>query len=145
MPQNHYFAVVIVFLLAQMVHIMLKAGAVKTSSLNGIWTYRQYLDEYGLAISGRLVFAFAVLLVWMQNPDVLTAWVNSIPWVVEHLGRVNLSLNIGTVFLFGYTFDSLLDKLPVVIPWLRPWLGKEVPPRPTEAEQLQKAVDAMAR
>jgi hypothetical protein len=128
MHHNHGFAIVLVFLLSQFVHILLKAGAARNSSLNGIQSYRQYLENCGQAIASRLIFAFAILLVWMKNPDVLTVYVNGIPWVTAHLGNINLSLNAGTAFMFGYTFDSLLDKLPVAVPWLRPWLsGKEVP------------------
>lgn len=127
MHHNHGLAIVIVFLLAQFLHIILKAGAVKTSKLNGIGSYADYLANYGTAISSRLLLAFGLLLVWMQNPEILTIWVNNVPWVIDHLGKVNLSLNAGTAFVFGYVVDSLLDKLPVLVPWLRPWMAKEVP------------------
>ncbi len=123
-----------VFLLSQFLHIFLRALATRQSRLNGVKSLAQYIDHYGLAISCRLVAAFALLLLWMQNPQVLTEYANRHQWIIDHLGRVNLTLNAGTAFVFGYFIDSLLDMLPVVFPWLRPWLGKEVPPLDCRAD-----------
>jgi hypothetical protein len=122
-------ATALAFMLAQSLHIALKAAAAKASALNGIAGYRDYLKHHGAFIAARLAFALCLLLFWFQNPDVLTAYVTHLDWVRRHLGQVRLPLNPATAFIVGYCLDSLLDKLPVVAPFLRPWLAKEVPPR----------------
>ncbi len=138
MHHNHYFAVFLIFLLAQFIHLWFQAKGKIGSKLNGIESYKQYLDNYGTGIWKRMFFNLGCYLVWTRNPDILTNAANCSTWVSAHVGRVNLGLDAATAFLVGYILDSFIDKLPVVFPWLRPWFGQEVP-LPRRVEDSPKA------
>jgi hypothetical protein len=131
---NHYVSVMVVFVLAQLLHIFMRAMGVRHSKLTGITSYKQYFDEYGWGILSNFIVAFGLLLFWIMNPQILTNAASRSQWVINHVGPINLPLNPVTAAIFGYTIDSIIGKLawilPIVFPWLRPWLGREVPPAP---------------
>lgn len=120
----HHFAGWILILcccLGQFVAGMMQASNSISSKLNGIETYRQYLETHTAIICYRLVLVLSALIVWSYNPSIVFDLLKK--FTPNY--AFDVPLNPGTAILLGIAGDSILDKIG-------PYVGLrvEVPPKP---------------
>lgn len=130
---NHFlwiFSVLMMFLLGQFIHAWLRAQAVINSKLNGIMTYRQYIDSNSAALAARLFGAVLLLLAFSQYHQAIIGFAESHWTSLKSLGVDPLPVNPFSAGVLGWFGDSLLDTAVGFAAKRFPQLQKEIPPEP---------------
>lgn len=129
-------AIFLMFFLGQFLHAWLRAQASRNSSLNGIDSYRKYVEVYGAVLVSRFFLATCGLMAWAWYGDSICSFLAQ--YFPDYLGwaaRNPVPLNPMTSGVYGFFGDSLIDFGGNLLSQRIPALGREVPIAPTAPEQ----------
>ncbi len=116
-----------IFLAGWMLHALLQAKASVSSKSNGLRSIREWFALTWQFVFARWFLSALALQLWMEAPAVFGAT----------LGISALPLTKATAGIFGYSVDSLLDKLGASF-GLKIEIPKLAPPREREGEGLAR-------
>jgi hypothetical protein len=142
----HYaVAVFLSFLIGQLLHAWLRAQSSVHSNLNGILTYRQYVEVNGANLCVRLFLAWLVVSAWAWHGQELMTLIAKIsPDNLGWLSTNAIPLNPTTAGVFGYFGDSIIDGgISLISRWI-PSLKNEVPPTSGASKAVVQAQQAVA-
>jgi hypothetical protein len=123
-------AVFCFFFLGQFLHAWLRAQAAKNSALNGITSYRQYIETNAAILVSRFFLAVLGLMAWSSYGTEICTYLSKQTDYLSWLQGNPVPLNTMTSGVYGFFGDSLLDLgVNFFSRWV-PWLKKEVPPVP---------------
>lgn len=97
------------FLVGLAIHVLLQAQASVRASSNGVMTLRAWLSLMWVPVVGRLFLCSVGMAFWLESPALFSKGLSLI--------AINFAIpmNYGTTALFGYSADSLLDKVGAII------------------------------
>lgn len=97
------------FLIGQIMHILLQAQASVRASSNGVTTLRTWLSLMWIPVLGRLFLCSAGMAFWLESPALFSKGLS--------LVAINFAIpmNYASTALFGYSVDSLIDKVGAII------------------------------
>jgi hypothetical protein len=101
-------------------HAWLRAGSVISSKLNGIGSYRHYIQLNAPVLAIRFFVSSLGLMWWGWHPSSFTSLAHFVGWNMP----LDVPLNPVTAGAYGIFADTLIDLVAARIPMLQ----KEIPP-----------------
>lgn len=110
------------YFVGQLLHMFKRIDMTKSSKLNGIKTYGDYLKANWISLATRLFLSTMLLGWWSTHADFLNTLFSRFGVTVGF----EIPFTLWTVGIYGLAIDSILDWMVGKIPFLQ----KEVPPNP---------------
>ncbi|MCU1285946.1 MAG: hypothetical protein JWO13_2296 [Acidobacteriales bacterium] len=109
------------YILGQLLHFWLKAGASVASPASTVQTYGAYFRKNGAVLAVRFFAASCIFVIWTEGGAALFG-----EGFLPSLAGMSVLAKGAVCGLIGLAMDSILDKVMVRLPWLQ----NEIPPAP---------------
>ena len=120
-PHTSYVVSIFIFyLIGGFLHAWGRGSAVVKSKLNGVLSYRQYVELNAPGLCIRFFLATLGLMYWSWHPDAFETLARFLHWNTS----LNVPLNPVTAGAYGMFADTALDLVAARIPMLQ----REIPP-----------------